>query len=169
MRDLASAAGMNVASLYHYFPSKSALLATVIEQSGHADILSGQPPPIPVGMSEQDAIELLLTESWKAMLEVEDSVRVMLGEALRHEATATAVGTDLRVHTRAWLEEWITEATPGLAGTVGAAPLARLLYTVLVGVFVDHLTAPTAETRPTLQQYAADVARLLCGGRSPGE
>ena len=34
MRDLASAAGLNVASLYHYFPSKRDLLESVLDRAG---------------------------------------------------------------------------------------------------------------------------------------
>ena len=34
MRDLASAAGLNVASLYHYFPSKRDLLESVLVEQG---------------------------------------------------------------------------------------------------------------------------------------
>ena len=34
MRDLAAAAGLNVASLYHYFPSKRELLEAVLVEHG---------------------------------------------------------------------------------------------------------------------------------------
>ena len=34
MRDLAGAAGLNVASLYHYFPSKRDLLEAVLVEQG---------------------------------------------------------------------------------------------------------------------------------------
>ena len=50
MRDLASAAGLNVASLYHYFPSKRDLLESVLIEQGflpirpvHVDV-TGEPP-----------------------------------------------------------------------------------------------------------------------------
>jgi len=168
MRDLAAAAGMNVASLYHYFASKQALLAEVIEQSGHADVLRGEPPPVPAGMSEEEAIAELLWRSWEAMLGVEDYVRVMIAEALRHEATATpatTVSADLRARTHASLEQWVTEATPSLTETLGAAPLARLLATVLVGGFIDHVTGPK-RARTALRRQAEEVARLVCTGRA---
>src|ERR1700735_5721025 len=38
MRDLASAAGLNVASLYHYFPSKRDLLESVLAEQGYLPI-----------------------------------------------------------------------------------------------------------------------------------
>ena len=44
MRNLASATGLNVASLYHYFPSKRELLVAVLEDRGFVDDLArGRP------------------------------------------------------------------------------------------------------------------------------
>ena len=37
MRNLATATGLNVASLYHYFPSKRDLLVAVLEERGFVD------------------------------------------------------------------------------------------------------------------------------------
>ena len=37
MRNLAAATGLNVASLYHYFPSKRDLLVAVLEERGFVD------------------------------------------------------------------------------------------------------------------------------------
>src|SRR5579863_7455383 len=43
MRDLASAAGLNVASLYHYFPSKRELLEAVLVEQGFMPVRA---PPL---------------------------------------------------------------------------------------------------------------------------
>ena len=43
MRDLASAAGLNVASLYHYFPSKRELLESVLVEHGFLPVQAGNP------------------------------------------------------------------------------------------------------------------------------
>ena len=45
MRDLASAAGLNVASLYHYFPSKRDLLESVLIEQGFLPIRPGARGP----------------------------------------------------------------------------------------------------------------------------
>ena len=42
MRDLASAAGLNVASLYHYFPSKRDLLESVLVEQGFSPVQAPQ-------------------------------------------------------------------------------------------------------------------------------
>src|SRR5215469_8490480 len=46
MRDLASAAGLNVASLYHYFPSKRELLEAVLVEHGFLPIHAPRPQPL---------------------------------------------------------------------------------------------------------------------------
>src|ERR1700728_454260 len=45
MRDLASAAGLNVASLYHYFPSKRELLEAVLIERGYLPVWATEPHP----------------------------------------------------------------------------------------------------------------------------
>ena len=45
MRDLASAAGLNVASLYHYFPSKRELLEAVLVERGYLPEWATGPKP----------------------------------------------------------------------------------------------------------------------------
>ena len=44
MRTLATACGLNVATLYHYFPSKAELLAEVVHQQDYAALLAPMPP-----------------------------------------------------------------------------------------------------------------------------
>jgi AcrR family transcriptional regulator len=44
MRDLAAAAGLNVASLYHYFPSKRDLLEAVLVEHGFLPMVADAPP-----------------------------------------------------------------------------------------------------------------------------
>ena len=46
MRDLATATGLNVASLYHYFPSKRDLLVAVLEEQGFMEIRLASPPSL---------------------------------------------------------------------------------------------------------------------------
>src|ERR1700677_3216567 len=79
MRDLAAATGLNVASLYHYFPSKRDLLVAVLDVHGMVDNLAAAVPP---SLAQDTALGLaaLLTDILTSMLEVEDFIRLMLGE-----------------------------------------------------------------------------------------
>ena len=114
MRDLASAAGLNVASLYHYFPSKRDLLESVLIEQGFLPI---RPAPGPEGESpaaDPPTLAQLLAEIMTSMFEVEDFVRLMVGEAMRGEETARAVGVDLFASFETSIEDWVTGNRPDL-------------------------------------------------------
>src|ERR1700734_567182 len=87
MRDLAAAAGLNVASLYHYFPSKRDRLEAVLVEHGFLPMVDDPNAPV-VDPSPDARLTALLTDMLTAMLDVEDFVRLMLGEAIRGEETA---------------------------------------------------------------------------------
>ncbi len=120
MRTLAAATGLNVASLYHYFPSKRDLLVAVLEERGLVENLATASRP---SLSQDSAANLadLLFDILRSMLEVEDFIRLMLGEVMRGDETASAVGTELFDATQASLEHWLGEHDPPLcpAGDVG--------------------------------------------------
>ena len=113
MRNLATATGLNVASLYHYFPSKRDLLVAVLEERGFVDDPAAASPP---SLSRDPAPGLadLLNDILSSMLEVEDFVRLMMGEVMRGDDTAFAVGDDLFAATQASLERWLGEHEPPL-------------------------------------------------------
>ena len=128
MRDLASAAGLNVASLYHYFPSKRELLEAVLVEHGFYPVRA---PPVHPTTDPPTTTKLaaLLTDILTSMFEVEDFVRLMVGEAMRGEETARTVGVDLFTTFEASIEDWIrkTPARPrrAIRGRRGGAAVDR--------------------------------------------
>jgi AcrR family transcriptional regulator len=168
MRDLAAAAGCNVATLYYYFPSKRDLLAAVLADRGYLEELAG-PPPVPPGTDPVATLAALLEQAWLAMVDLEDYVRLMLGEALRGEPLAREVGSELLERTEATLARWLGEAF-GLPESRAAA-LARILRGVLVGAIVEYLTGIVGEgrDREALRRRARDVAAALGPFWVPGE
>jgi AcrR family transcriptional regulator len=163
MRDLASAAGLNVASLYHYFPSKRDLLESVLVEQGflpvEANAVSSD------GRKTDSPLELLLGEILLSMFKVEEFVRLMVGEALREETTARAVGVDLFTTFQDSIEGWIRVHRPDLDQRVGAAAVARLLSAMIVGVFVEHATGVLPDEGPDPSvlalQRAKEAAQIL--------
>ncbi len=115
MRDLAGATGLNVASLYHYFPSKRDLLVAVLEEHGFVDGLVATAPPA-LAPDRATGLADLVGDILTSMLEVEDFVRLMLGEVMRGDETAHAVGVELFRATQVSLERWLEENRPGLGG-----------------------------------------------------
>lgn len=160
MRDLAAAAEVNVATIYHYFPSKRELLTAILEERGYLESMAGPPP---VSGDEGPAITLaaILDETWKSMLEVEDYIRLMLGEALHGDESARSLGKDLLSATQASFERWLAEGLPTLLPGGDPTQLARLLRAVIIGVFIEHLAVGSADASVELSEQAGEVARLL--------
>jgi len=161
MRDLAQATGLNVASLYHYFPSKRDLLVAVLAERGFLDDLEASGPPSGVPGPEVH-LDDLLEEMLRSMLEVEDFIRLMLGETMRGEDTAVALGQELMSTTQGALERWLTDAYPELCEELGSAPVARLLRAMLIGVFFEHVAGVLGEDpKVAFRQRAEEAARVL--------
>jgi TetR/AcrR family transcriptional regulator, cholesterol catabolism regulator len=159
MRDLASAAGLNVASLYHYFPSKRELLEAVLVEQGYLPITA---PPGEDGAPAPDlTLAEMLADYMGSMFAVEDFVRLMVGEAMRGEATARTVGLDLFSSFQSSLEEWIGANRPDLAARLGAPEVGRLLSAMIVGVFIGYAAGvmpPEGDDTTALAQQWADLA-----------
>jgi AcrR family transcriptional regulator len=150
MRRLATACGLNVATLYHYFPSKTELVRSVIEERGYFDLLVGE-----------DAVSFDLTQPMEerlvdflaflsaAMLAEEAPVRLLLGEGLRRETTAVATVTQLLAAIDEAMARWLTDGFPDLPGPVDrhARTVRQLLVARLIevlagrpGSFADDMT-----------------------------
>ena len=165
MRDLASACGLNVASLYHYFPSKRELLEAVLVEQGFFPVRARMPKP--EDNPEEDKLVALITDILRAMFDVEAFVRLMVGEAIRGELTARAVGLDLFSTFEAAIEDWIIKNRPELEGPASAGALARLLTGVVVGLFVQYAAGVVGAEEDDLDamilQRARETAQILNG------
>ena len=171
MRDLASAAGLNVASLYHYFPSKRDLLESVLIEQGYFPIRPehADPESPNVAVSEPLTLAQLLAEIMTSMFEVEDFVRLMVGEAMRGEATARAVGLDLFASFETSIEDWVRQNRPDLDEGPGAAAVARLLSAMVVGIFIQHATDVLGDEGDDLTALSLDRGREAASILRPPE
>ncbi len=161
MRNLAAATGLNVASLYHYFPSKRDLLVAVLEERGFVDDPAASQP----SLSRDPAAGLgdLLNDILQSMLEVEEFIRLMMGEVMRGDDTAYAVGNDLFAATQASLEVWLREHAPSSVSPDHDAALARMLRSLLVGLFFEYVAGVLGDEEPSsvFRARADEVAALL--------
>ncbi|HEY2214960.1 MAG TPA: helix-turn-helix domain-containing protein [Acidimicrobiales bacterium] len=158
MRDLASAAGLNVASLYHYFPSKRELLEAVLIERGFLPVRAAL-PKTEGDLTDETALADMLTVILVSVFEVREFVRLMLGEAIRYEETARTVGMDLFRPFQISIEDWIVKHRPDLAERLGAAPVARLLSAMVVGIFVEHEAGVLADEGDDLEVILGNRAR----------
>jgi AcrR family transcriptional regulator len=163
MRNLATATGLNVASLYHYFPSKRELLVAVLEERGFIDDLTAATATA-LSRDPTSSLADLLDDILQSMLEVEDFVRLMLGEVMRGDDTAFSVGTELFAAFQASLEHSLQEGDPPLCPPGEEVAMARMLRTLLVGLFFEHVAGVLADGQdPALvfRARAEEFAKLL--------
>jgi AcrR family transcriptional regulator len=165
MRDLASAAGLNVASLYHYFPSKRDLLEAVLVEQGFLPL---QTPSAGANGERAGEMDLahFLAEMLTSMFEVEDFVRLMVGESIRGDTTARSVGLGLFSTFQEGIETWVKQHRPDLAERSGAAEVSRLLSAMVLGIFVQHAGGVIGEDddegqRALSLQRAREAASIL--------
>lgn len=165
MRDLASAAGLNVASLYHYFASKRELLVAVLQERGFIDDLAASTGPAAITRDDFDGLADMLDDILRSMLEVEDFIRLMLGEVMRGEETAHTVGVELFDATQTALERWLEESEPGVCKGPGAPAVARVLRAFIIGLFFEHVAgvmdSSTGDARAAFRARAAEAAAVL--------
>ncbi len=91
MRQLAQACGVQVAAIYHYFPSKEDLLAKVVEERRY----STRGFELPEGIEQAPAADRLLAVFelfWNGAMDEEPVLRLLLGEAIRGQAVALPMG-----------------------------------------------------------------------------
>jgi AcrR family transcriptional regulator len=161
MRDLAAAADLNVASLYHYFPSKQDLLEAVLVEQGFFGLQASRAAdagPGPANLGEFVADILV------SMFEVEEFVRLITGEAMRGEATARAAGIGLFRSFERTIAEWVATNRPDLAARSDEGAVARLLSAVVVGTFVQYASGVlegTSNLTALSLQRATEAAELL--------
>lgn len=162
MRQLASACGVQVAAIYHYFDSKDALLAAVVAERRYGARLADALPIDRSTPPEQRLRELFL-HVWRGALDEEEVWRLLLGEGIRGEATVVPVGRELlelvQAAARAWVTEHVPEAQPRDA-------VADLLVGQLLAGFVRRVFEPATDSDRSdrIGREAADALAVAVFG-----
>lgn len=158
MRALATACGLNVAALYHYFPSKDALLRAVIEERRYGAQLAEMPVP-DLRLPPDERLAALVLAMWDGALAEAQIWRLLLAEALHGDATARDVGRDLRATLEEALGDALVRLVPelGVPQDVAARTVTGTLFALLLEATLIEPEAMAAHA----QRRAADVAALL--------
>jgi AcrR family transcriptional regulator len=160
MRMLAAECGLNVATLYHHFPSKASLLEAVLAERGYLHRLAEELPPAELRRSEspKQRLERFVRWLWEASLGEEVVWRLLVGEALRGEPAARAAATAIIDALGGAIESWLREVVPELGTRTPA--VARLVRALLFSLVVEHLAvgADNDRARARIRDLAAAVA-----------
>jgi AcrR family transcriptional regulator len=161
MRRLADACGLNVATIYHYFPSKAGLLTQVIAHRSYEELLSTLPPVATTG-TPRERLRDLLRWLWSQVMDQEDMWRLLLGESLRGEPQAMQSAAALSDVFEQGLEHWLAELFPDVE--LDHARAARVLRAVVYGFIVEQLPLEPDQRVGVVDARADDVAASLLPG-----
>jgi AcrR family transcriptional regulator len=159
MRRLASACDLNVATLYHYFPSKAELVRALLLERRYNERLREDRPLVDTGLPPRARVEALMTFLWENALAEESVWRVLISESIQGDASVrTAVG-ELVESLSSGLAAWMTELFPELAEHVSIDPAraARMVQATLFALIVEELAVGRADA----PARATDLAALL--------
>lgn len=161
MRSLATACHLNVAALYHYFPSKADLLRSVIEERRYGLRLRDA-PAIDVTLPPRDRLVALVLAMWDGVREEEAVWRLLLGEALRGDETAAAVGRDILEALAPALRDWLAELFTEPDGTRSLDPdaVANVLVSTVFSFFIGQLFRPAEHRQAAARRDAEALAAL---------
>ena len=161
MRQLAKACGLQVAALYHYFESKDALLAAVIEERRYGARLA-EPPAVDPSLPPDARVRLVFSAVWQGAMDEEPIWRLLLGEALRGEPAAIPVGHALLTVLGPGLEAWLGDAIPELDDPAAAA---SLVVGQLFAGFVRHIFDQLLDVAE-IERSGGDALVALLGARA---
>ena len=158
MRQLATACGLNVATIYHYFPSKADLLRSVMAERRYGERLSLDEPPLDPALAPRQRLATLLEWLWANALDEEAVWRLLIGESIRGEAAAAESAAAVVDTLALALEDWLARGFPELTGDVTA--VARIIRGQVFALVVEHL-ALGAVTTESARSRAEELAAVL--------
>jgi AcrR family transcriptional regulator len=158
MRQLAAACELNVATLYHYFPSKADLLESVVRERRYGERLADDAPPVDPSVAPRERLVTLLDWLWANALEEQAVWRLLVGEAVRGESAATRAAAEVVDLLGTTLEAWLSTGFPELAGD--PAVLARLIRGQMFALVVEHLALGEVSSA-TAHARAEELASVL--------
>lgn len=158
MRAVAAACDLNVATLYHYFPSKRDLLQAAIAHRRAADF---PPSPFPEGLagSVEDRLGALLDHLFVGMTADEDLWRTLIADAIHGDDDVFQPLLETANTFEHALAGWLVALCPD-APALHDAAVVRAIRNAVIGVLVEHL--PQSEgRRAALEGRARELAHVF--------
>jgi AcrR family transcriptional regulator len=159
MRTLASACGLNVATIYHYFPSKADLLRALIEERRYGERMATDAPPLAADRSPHERFAGFFDWVVTRTLEEDAVLRLLIGEGLHGNEAARGSARDLLAALDLTLAGWLEAGFPELAPAVPPPVAARLVRRALLALVTEQLVTGTSDAGSS----ADDLASALFG------
>ena len=159
MRRLAAACGLNVATIYHYFPSKADLLRALVEEQRYGERMASDDPPFATHLGPHERFAAFYAWVVTQTLEEETVLRLLVGEGMHGDEVARQAARDLLAALDATLAGWLATGFPELSVATPPAVAARLVRRTLLAVVTEHLATGQDDRGAT----ADDLASALFG------
>ncbi|HET9728384.1 MAG TPA: helix-turn-helix domain-containing protein [Acidimicrobiia bacterium] len=165
MRAVAAACGCNVATLYHYFPSKHDLLQAAIAHRRDID-LDARPFPEGIGGSVETRLAALLDHLFGGMTADEDLWRTLLAEAIHGDDDVLGPLVETANAFEGALAVWLRDICPD-APALHDPAIVRAIRNAVIGVLVEHLPQPEGR-RAALTARAKELAHVFARAAREG-
>lgn len=158
MRQLATACDLNVATIYHYFPSKAEIVGAVIAERRYGDRMAGEMPPVDPASGSYERMERLFHWLWE-QTQTEDTVlRFIVGEGLRGEESAQRSARAIVAALDRWLADVLVKSFPELDRQGNpVAVTARLIRRQLLGLVAENMATGNADGQGAAGELAATL------------
>ncbi len=158
MRSVAAACGLNVATLYHYFPSKHDLLEAAIAHRRATDFPVS---PFPEGLagSVEDRLGALLDHLFVGMTAEEDLWRALIAEAIHGDDDVYEPLLETANAFELALAGWLQSLCPDAPGLHDPA-VVRAIRNAVIGVLVEYLPQSVGR-REALTARARELAHVF--------
>ena len=158
MRAVASACDLNVATLYHYFPSKRDLLRAAIAHRRAVDL---PPSPFPEGLAGrvEDRLAALLDHLFVGMTADEDLWRALIADAIHGDEDVFQPLLETANAFQEALAGWLSALCPD-APELHSPAVVGAIRNAVIGVLVEHLPQ-TEGRRLALSERARELAHVF--------
>ena len=164
MRQLASACGLNIATLYHYFGSKSDLLGAIVDErhydAGLRRLALPIDPTLPPGPRLERFFAQLATQSLGELR----LWRLLIGESLRDHAVALAEALRLSGLLEQAIDRWLGDLFPELEtdpATPERAAVTSVVTGQLLAVFLEEMRLADDRRDTRLARRAVATAAVV--------
>jgi AcrR family transcriptional regulator len=162
MRRLAGACGLNVATIYHYFPSKADLLRALVEEQRYGERMATDDPPLAADLVPHERFAAFFEWVVTQTLAEETVLRLLVAEGMHGNDVARHAARDLLGALDATLAGWFAAGFPELSPATPPPVAARLVRRTLLAVVTEHLATGHDDRAST----AADLGSVLFGSKA---